>query len=67
VEDGGQVAGPQELRRLPVSGDEGPMSFIERAADPPRGGVDERSVRLLRTVGPLVRLLLEDRRRALYF
>jgi hypothetical protein len=56
--DGGQVAGPQEIRSLPVGGDEGAISLLESPADLPRGCVDERGLRLLRAVGPLVRLLL---------
>src|SRR6185369_4215181 len=63
-EDHGAVAGPQPVRRLPVGGDEGSVSFIELVADLPRGGMDEGRIGLLRAVGPLVGMLLEDRRAA---
>ena len=60
-EDRGPVSSPQLLRRLSVGGDEGAVSFTESETDLPRRGVDERSVRLLRAVGPLVLVLLENR------
>gem|GEM_PF-5644167 len=63
-EDRGAIPSPQLLRCLPVGGDEGAVSFIfiESTAHLPRCGMDERSIGLLRTVGPLVRMLLEDSR-----
>jgi hypothetical protein len=59
-EDRGAIPSTQLLRGLPVGGDEGAVAFIESEANLPRRGVDEGRVGLLRAVGPLMGMLLEN-------